>query len=286
MMIHRPAIKMKRWKTLGRRFLIAVAIIYAVICVGVCIWQRSLLYFPYKIPADAVMAEAKKNGFIPWKNPAGETIGWEITADTNSTGSVLVLQGNSGCAFWNHDFVRPIHSGADVNVFILEYPGYGARPGSPSRKIFDAAAEEAFQLLPKNLPRYVVSMSLGTGVAGDIIENHPAEIAGVAMFAPYHNLAWVVQHRFWFLPVYLFLLDRFNPEECLKNYHGPIKFVVAGDDEIIGAASGLRLENTYQGPKDLELFPYAQHADVAFRTSDWWHKVFSFWQKNAVVSPK
>jgi hypothetical protein len=63
-------------------------------------------------------------------------------------------------------------------------------------------------------------------------------------------------------------------------------FVVAGDDEVIGAASGLRLENTYQGPKDLELFPYAQHADVAFRTSDWWHKVFSFWQKNAVFAGK
>jgi hypothetical protein len=159
---------MTKWKSLGRRILVALAIIYAVICICFFVWQRSLLFFPYRIPADAVMAVAKKNGFIPWKNPAGEIIGWEILADTNSIGSVLVFQGNSGCAFWNDDFIRPIHSGADVDVFILEYPGYGARPGSPSRKNFDAAAEEAFMLLPKNLPRYVVSQSLGTGVAGDI----------------------------------------------------------------------------------------------------------------------
>jgi len=245
-----------------------------------------IVVFSLQIFSGCRQGRRKKNGFVPWKNPAGEIIGWEIMADTNSIGTVLVFQGNSGCAVWSGDFTRPIHSGANVNVFILEYPGYGARPGSPGRAAFDAAAEEAFQLLPKNLPRYVVSLSLGTGVAGDIAKNHPSEIAGMAMFAPYHNLASVAQHRMWYLPAYFFLLDRFDPEECLKNYHGPIKFVVAGEDEIIGDASGLRLANTYQGPKDLQIFPYAQHGDVAFQTSDWWHKVFSFWQKNALVAGK
>ena len=35
-----------------------------------------------------------------------------------------------------------------VDVFVLEYPGYGARSGTPSRASIMAAAEEAFQLLP------------------------------------------------------------------------------------------------------------------------------------------
>ena len=114
----------------------------------------------------------------------------------------------------------------------------------------------------------------------------PSEIAGVALFVPYRNLASVAQRRMWFLPAYILLLDRFDPEACLKQYHGPVKFVIAGDDEIIGAASGLQLANGYAGAKKIQVIPGAHHNDVAEQSPDWWREVFSFWQKNAVVAGK
>jgi pimeloyl-ACP methyl ester carboxylesterase len=82
------------------------------------------------------------------------------------------------------------------------------------------------------------------------------------------------------------LLDRFNPADSLKNYHGPIKFIIAEKDEVIGAASGLKLADDYNGPKDLQVIPSAHHNDVSAQSPDWWREVFSFWQKNIGLSQK
>jgi uncharacterized protein len=272
---------MADWKQSSRRILITVAIAYVLLCICGCALQRKLLYFPTKIPADVVVQVATEHGFVPWKNSSGQIIGWKIPANGTATSSVLIVHGNAGCAVGRDYLAQPIHDAATVDVFVLEYPGYGAREGSPSKKSFNAAAEEAFQLLPTNAPRYVVSESIGAGVASELAKRHPQAVAGMALFVPYHVLASVAQRQMWFLPAYLLLLDRFDPEECLKHYHGPVKFVVAGADEIIGAASGLRLAKSYAGKKELQVFPDAGHNDISGQPSGWWKEVFSFWQKNS-----
>ena len=263
----------------SRRILITVAIAYALFCICGCALQRKLLYFPTRIPAAAIETVAAGHGFAPWKNSAGEIIGWKMLAKTTATASVLVVHGNAGCALSRDYIAQPIYDTADVDVFVLEYPGYGARAGSPSKTSFIAAAEAAFQLLPKNRPRYVVSESIGAGVAGELAKAHPQEVAGMALFVPYHNLAAVAQRQMWFLPAYFLLLDRFNPEECLRSYHAPVKFIIAEKDEIIGAASGLRLANGYAGPKEIQVFPGAHHNDIAGQPSAWWREVFAFWRQ-------
>jgi uncharacterized protein len=277
---------MSDWKKSSQRILITVAIAYGLLCLCGCALQRKLLYFPTKIPADIAESVAAGHGFVPWKNPAGEIIGWKIVAKTNATASVLVVHGNAGCALSRDYIAQPVHDAADADVFVLEYPGYGARGGSPSKKSFDAAAEEAFQLLPKNLPRYVVSESIGAGVACELAKAHPSEIAGLALFVPYHNLASIAQRRMWFMPAYFILLDRFNPEDCLKQYRGPVKFAIAENDEVIGAASGLRLANGYAGPKEIQVFPGAHHNDIAGQPAAWWQEVFAFWKNNSLPPAK
>jgi len=233
-----------------------------------------------KILADDVVQAGAEHGFVPWKNDGGEIIGWKIPANGISTGSVLIVHGNAGCAIDRSYLAQPIHDAESVDVYVLEYPGYGAREGSPSKTSFIDAAEEAFQLLSTNSPKYVVSESIGAGVACELAKNHPQEVAGLALFVPYRNLASVAQRRMWFLPAYFLLLDRFNPEECLKSYHGPAKFVIAGADEIIGPASGIRLCNGYGGPKELQVVAGAHHNDVSGQQPDWWKEVFSFWRQN------
>ncbi|MEI6075428.1 MAG: alpha/beta hydrolase [Verrucomicrobiota bacterium] len=263
------------------RLLSFLLIGYLLLMLVVLIFQRRLIYFPTKIPADAIESVAAGHGFMPWKNAAGEIIGWKISANSKPTGSVLLVHGNAGCALSRDYLAQPIHDAAAVDVFVLEYPGYGARAGSPGKDNFLKAAETAFQMLPTNVPRYVVSESIGTGVATGLANKHPAAIAGLALFVPYHSLAAVAQRQMWFLPSYLLLLDRFQPEEDLRQYHGPIKFVIAGADEIIGPASGLRLADRYSGLKEVQVIAGAHHNEVAGQTPDWWQKVFAFWQKNA-----
>lgn len=277
---------MNDWKEWSQTMLITVFSASIVLCIcGCAAQQRRLLYYPTKLPPDVAAQEATHSGFIPWKSVSGQIIGWEIPATGASTGSVLIVHGNAGCAIDRAYLAQPIHEAADVDVFVLEYPGYGAREGSPGKKNFDAAAEEAFRLLPSNAPKYIVSESIGAGVACDLAKDHPEEIAGMALLVPYHNLASVAQRRMWFLPAYFLLLDRFNPEKSLENYHGPVKFVVAGEDEIIGPASGVRLFKSYTGPKDLQFIAEAHHNDVAEQLPDWWKNVFSFWNENETAGP-
>ncbi len=271
------------WRKLRRSFvrlLQLFVIAYLFVLLVVLIFQRRLIYIPTKIPGNAIESVAAEHGFAPWKNSAGEIIGWKMLAKTNATASVLIVHGNAGCALSRDYLAQPIHDAGNVDVFVLEYPGYGARSDSPSKTSFIAVAEDAFQRLPKNLPRFVVSESIGAGVACELAKAHPQEVAGMALFVPYHNLASVAQRQMWFLPTYFLLLDRFNPEECLRNYHGPVKFAIAEKDEIIGAASGLRLANGYAGPKELQVFPSAQHNEIAEQPLAWWHEVFNFWQQN------
>ena len=270
---------MSDWKKSARRILITVAVIYAAFCACVFTFQRGLLYFPTKIPDEVIESVAKEHGFVPWKNPDGKIIGWKIPANGMAKGSVLIVHGNAGCALSRDYIAQPIHEAADVDVYVLEYPGYGAREGSPSRKSIDAAAEEAFQLLPAGSPKYVVSESIGTGVGCDLAKRHPSEIAGMVLFVPYNNLAVVAQKHFPFLPAYFLLLDRFNPAKSLKSYHRPIEFVLAGADEILGPATGKKLFDGYAGPKDLQIIPGAGHNEVSSQTSTWWREVFLFWQK-------
>ena len=253
---------------------------YLLLVLVVLVFQRRLIYLPFKIPADVIESVAAGHGFVPWKNPAGQVIGWKMPTKTNATASVLIVHGNAGSALSRDYIARPIHEAAAVDVYVLEYPGYGARPGSPGKASLVSAAEEAFQLLPANFPKYVVSESLGAGVACELAKNHPQEVAGLALIAPYHNLASVAQRQMWFLPAYFLLFDRFNPEDGLKHYHGPVKFIVASADEIIGPASGLRLASTYQGPKEMQEFPLARHNEVAEQSPTWWQEVFSFWRQN------
>ena len=270
------------WKP-SLRVLLTLAIIYILFALVVMGLQRRLIYFPRIIPPGLAEGAAAELGFVPWRNPSGQIIGWKLPASSASAGSVLVVHGNAGCAMDRGYIAKPIHDAVNVDVYVLEYPGYGARDGSPGKQSFFAAGTEAFELLPDSLPKYLVSESIGVGVACHLAGAHPKEVAGLMLFAPYHDLASVAQRRMPFLPAYLLLLDRFNPAEDLKNYHGPVKFVVAGADEIIPVESGRRLFEGYQGPKTLQIIPGAHHNEVAEQSPEWWKEVFSFWQQNHPV---
>jgi pimeloyl-ACP methyl ester carboxylesterase len=271
--------KPNRWKP-SLRVLLTLAIIYILFTLVVMCLQRRLIYFPRIIPPGLAEGAAAELGFVPWRNPSGQIIGWKLPASSASAGSVLVVHGNAGCALDRGYIAKPIHDAVNVDVYVLEYPGYGARDGSPGKQSFFAAGAEAFELLPDSLPKYVVSESIGAGVACHLAGTHPKEVAGLMLFAPYHDLASVAQRRMPFLPAYLLLLDRFNPAEDLKHYHGPVKFVVAGADEIIPSGSGRQLFADYSGPKTLQIIPGAHHNEIAEQSPEWWQEVFSFWQQN------
>jgi pimeloyl-ACP methyl ester carboxylesterase len=254
---------------------------YMVVLVSFTLLQRYLIYVPTKLTPEFTGQAAAKIGFFPWRNKSGQLIGWKLPANSPPSGSVLIVHGNAGWALNRAYMAMPIHEAAALDVYILEYPGYGAREGSPGEKSFLSAADEAFECLPRNLPAYVVSESLGTGVAAHLAQKYPSRVDGLALFVPYDKLASVAANHVPFLPAYFLLWDRFDPAAWLKDYHGPIKIIIAGSDEIIPPALGQRLYDGYNGPKILEVIPGVHHNDTAEQSPAWWHEVLAFWRQHA-----
>lgn len=263
---------------------LTIGIGYVLLLIAGCAWQRKLLYFPTKLSPEAAEGIAAEAGLVPWLNPLGENMGWKLPANGEATGSVLIVHGNGGCALNRNYLARPLHAVGGLDVFILEYPGYGARAGSPSKRSWLDAGEVAFLALPQTRPIYVVSESLGTGVAAHLAKLHPEGIAGMTMMVPYDSLPALAQSRMPLLLPYLFLVDRFQPAEWLKNYRGPIKFVLAGRDEIIPPKFGQRLFDSYEGPKSIQVVAGASHNEVAEQSSEWWRETIRFWQTGNQLS--
>lgn len=263
--------------------LITLFIGYALIVLAVALFQRRLIYVPTRLDPSVAQATAGQHGFAPWRNVTGEIIGWRLPANGPSMAAVLIVHGNAGFAGERDYLARPIHEATNVDVFVLEYPGYGAREGSPSRESFRAAAEEAFAALPAGVPHYVVCESIGAGVGSQLARAHPDEVAGLAFFVPYHRLSWVAQRQMPLLPATWLLRDRFAPTDDLQYYHGPVKIIVAGKDEIIPPESGRRLYDAYAGPKDLQVIVDARHNGATEQSPEWWRGVFAFWQEHATA---
>jgi hypothetical protein len=257
---------------------------YTVVLVSFTVLQRYLVYVPTKLSPDLAEKTAAKVGFVRWNNKSGQLMGWKLSASSAPAGSMLILHGNAGWALNRAYIALPIHEAAPLDVYILEYPGFGAREGSPGEGSLLSAADEAFENLPENLPAYLVSESLGTGVAAHLAQKYPSRVAGLAMFVPYNKLASVAENHVPFLPAYFLLWDRFNPEAWLKNYHGPVKVIIAGADEIIPPILGRRLYDGYNGPKILEVIPGARHASTTTETPDWWREVLVFWQTHPATN--
>jgi pimeloyl-ACP methyl ester carboxylesterase len=178
------------------------------------------------------------------------------------------------------DFAQGLQSVEPVDVYILEYPGFGPRPGSPSQRSLFQAAADAMDLLKKEGPVYLMGESLGTGVAAYIAGTYPELVRGVLLIAPYNNLSGVAQYHMPIFPVKWMLWDRFASETYLKNYHGPVGILLAGQDKVVPIRFGRKLYDGYQGPKRVWESPQAGHEDLLDHPENWWRELVEFWKQN------
>jgi len=248
----------------------------------VAVFQRHLLYLPTIITLDEARQYAVKSGLEPWLNAHGDIIGWHLPARSPANGSVMIVHGNGGTALRLADVAAAMRDSLNLDAYLLEYPGYGQRGGTPSESTLLAAADEGWETLPTNQPAYVVSESLGTGVAAHLAQKYTHHVAGLLLFVPYDRLASVAQNHYPFLPAYWLLVDRFAPVDWLADYHGPVKIVLAGQDEVIPVVRGQALYDGYRGPKSLQIIPGAGHGDTMEQSPQWWREVMEFWQRKSI----
>lgn len=250
---------------------------YLVICAYLFVWQRHIIYQPPVLTAAQENQMAAAKGLEIWTNAAGEDIGFKRLSLRQPVGSVLILHGNADDAVHEARYANGIQAAAAFNIYILEYPGYGDRAGTPTEASLFQAADEAFDLLDTNRTVYLVGESLGTGVAAYLAGTHPNQVAGVVLLSPFSRLSDVAQYRYPIFPVRWLLLDRFPSEDYLRQYHGPVGVVVDGHDEVVPEKFGLRLYGAYAGPGRLWKFPQGGHIQIKEPPAEFWKQVVEFW---------
>ncbi|HEY1662429.1 MAG TPA: alpha/beta hydrolase [Verrucomicrobiae bacterium] len=259
--------------------MIAGILCYAALCVLMTVFQRSFIYYPAKYSSTQVDQNARSANLERWTNSAGQPIGFMRRAPKQpAEGSILIAYGNASTATDSAHYADDIQSVAGMDVYILEYPGYEDRPGSPGQTAFFQAGEDALNSLPTNHPIYLLGESLGTGTISYLAGIFSDKVAGIVLISPFDRLASPAQYHYPILPVHLLLFDRFSSVDYLRNYHGKVAIAVDGADEIVPEKFGLRLYDSYSGPKKLWEFRNAGHCQISGSVSEFWNEVIGFWR--------
>jgi pimeloyl-ACP methyl ester carboxylesterase len=268
-----------------RRFLIRLLRTYLLLVAVIFFAQRWMIYHPFRGSETEIVREAKSEGLMPLRDDSGQIIGWrrDVARTEKPANKLIVFHGNAGNALYREPYVagfESLNEGRTWEVFLFEYPGYGARSGKTNRESFNSAANAAVKqlLAMDDRPLFVLGESLGSGVACDVAAIESSGIRGIALVTPFARLAEVAQSAVPFVPAGLMLRDRWDNLAALTQSRGPVAVLIAGCDEVVGCDQGERVFASLEGrPKKRWFFPKARHNTLEFQTSAaWWAEVSEF----------
>lgn len=185
--------------------------------------ERSLLFLPSH--------DTGTNGLTPWTHN-GTLIGYSRTVGPPRN-VWLMLHGNAGQAAHRGYAIQSFSP--EDSVFILEYPGYGGRGGTPSREAFDQAAREAYLFLREGYPSTPVCVfgeSIGSGPASTLaaLSRPPDKIV---LVVPFDRLSLVAKDHLPALLVSMIMRDDWDNIDALRLYKGPVDIFGAVDDTVV-----------------------------------------------------
>ncbi|MDX2081158.1 MAG: alpha/beta hydrolase [Terrimicrobiaceae bacterium] len=255
--------------------LIVLAAGYLAICLYFFLKQREMLYFPERVPESRLLADARNTPFERWVVPGTGPIGW-VTRDGSESPAILLFHGNSGQASDRASIVERLRAaGIDARIYVMEYPGFGAREGTPSQPALTEAGVAALDAIPGSVVLF--GESLGTGVASQVAARRPDRVQGLILLTPFDSIAHAAAFHYPWLPVHWIVLDRFDSVEALKDFRRPTVIVAATDDLTTPVTGARRLFESLRGPKEMRELPTAGHNGALWGLPDAdWKALWSF----------
>lgn len=242
-----------------------LAIFLAVLVALALLWwaQRSLMYFPSSAavpPAGQAIAGAED---VQLATRDGLRLGaWFVPGrGAPPRPAVLIANGNAG----NRSDRAPLAaalSRAGYSVLLFDYRGYGGNAGSPTEAgLLDdarAAADHLGDRADVDHARIAyLGESLGSGVVTALAVERPP--AALILRSPFTSFAEVGSHHYPWLPVALFIRDRYPIDEQIARVGAPV-LIIAGDaDEIVPLRFSRAVHERASEPKKLVVIGGADH---------------------------
>jgi len=165
---------------------------------------------------------------------------------------LMFMHGNGELASdWAELFDEPLRWGA--GVLLVEYPGYGGAPGSPSESSIRAAARSAYDWAAAH-PRIdgsrivAYGRSLGGGAAALLATER--RVAALVLESAFTSVA---DFAAGFLAPSFLIRDPFDTRRALGGYRGPLLVIHGRHDTLVPIAHGRELAALVPGARMVEL---------------------------------
>ncbi|MBN3040924.1 MAG: alpha/beta hydrolase [Candidatus Omnitrophica bacterium] len=166
--------------------------------------------------------------------------------------TLLFLHGNGGNISHRLDKLIILRQ-CPVNIFIIDYQGYGKSSGSPSEEALYIDAKAAYDYLLNQLgldkERIILyGESLGGAAAIDLASNN--KIGGLVIEGTFSSAKDMGKHFYPYIPAFL-MPDIFNSQTKIKSISQPKLFIHSIDDEIVPFKLAKKLYDSAPEPKKL-----------------------------------
>jgi pimeloyl-ACP methyl ester carboxylesterase len=225
-----------------------------------------LILFPSREPIDVPGAQRL---VIP--GPAGPLEIWTMRSaavDREPRAYMIEFIGNAARAEDTVEYVCDQWRGRSVEVWALNYPGYGGSAGSAKLKYLAPAALAAYDAMKRRAgdrPTFISAHSIGTTAALYVAANRP--VSGLILQNP-PPLRRLIMGKFgwWNLwlaagPVALAVPSDLDSIANARKSTSPAIFILAGADTIVPPEHQLKVADAYAGPKKFVRMPLAGHND-------------------------
>ena len=217
------------------RIMIGLMLAYVVLCGGLFVLQRSLIYFPQPGSADSgVVKMTLESG--------GERL--QVSMWPREGRRALTYFGGNA---EDVSLDMPSFASAfpDEAIYLLNYRGYGGSTGSPSERALFADGLALFDRVRADHPDVeVIGRSLGSGVAVYVASQRPVE--HLVLVTPYDSLAAVAAEQYPFVPVNWLLRDKFESGKYAPRVSAPTTILAAENDEVIPRKSTEALRSRFR----------------------------------------
>lgn len=214
--------------------------------------QPSMVFVPYS-RLHATPEDWRMNYEDVWFTATDgvELHGWYITAPVPQ-GTVLFLHGNAGNISHRRDSIA-IFRRLGLDVFIIDYRGYGQSRGSPSERGLYADAEGAWTYLTeqRGIPAHDIVI-FGRSLGGIVATHLASQVDSRALIVEsgFTSAADMARHSFPVLSSLVFLRFDFDAASRIADVDAPVLVLHSQDDEIIPYELGRRLYAAAREPKE------------------------------------
>ena len=201
--------------------------------------------------------------FVPAQPP-------EQAPPTNaSPPTLLFFHGRTGNMSDCLEKIRLFHD-LGLDVFIIDYHGYGQSDGAPSERALagDALAAYFYLTQKRNVKPeriYLYGEDIGAAVAIDLATRVPA--AGLISEGAYASIIEKIRDDWPLIPWQYLLRNQFDSLAKIRDVHMPILLIHSADDELVPFTDSRRLYALAHEPKELVEI-HGPHRDAFIKSFD------------------